>query len=73
MYEKFGQFIDNKWFQSEETYDVINPSTEEVLGSASKASNEQVNQAIQSAAKGFLSWKKHRHGKGPKKLEKLQI
>ena len=39
MYEKFGQFIDGKWQQSEkkETYEVINPATEEVLGHASKA------------------------------------
>jgi succinate-semialdehyde dehydrogenase/glutarate-semialdehyde dehydrogenase len=71
MYEKFGQFIDNKWFQSKETYDVINPSTEEVLGSASKASNEQVNQAIQSAAKGFLSWKKTQAWERSKKIRKI--
>ena len=71
MYEKFGQFIDNKWFPSKETYDVINPSTEEVLGSASKASNEQVNQAIQSAAKGFLSWKKTQAWERSKKIRKI--
>ena len=31
MYEKFGQFIDGKWQQAtkNETYDVINPATEE--------------------------------------------
>ena len=36
MYSKFGQFIDGKWQQSEkkETYDVINPATEEVIGKA---------------------------------------
>ena len=34
MYEKFGQFIDGKWQQSSggETYEVINPATEEILG-----------------------------------------
>jgi len=38
MYQKFGQFIDGKWQQSEkkETYEVINPATEEVLGHAQK-------------------------------------
>ena len=32
MYEKFGQFIDGKWVKSSsgETYDVINPATEEI-------------------------------------------
>ncbi|MDC1148310.1 NAD-dependent succinate-semialdehyde dehydrogenase [Pelagibacteraceae bacterium] len=71
MYEKFGQYIDNKWFQSKETYEVINPSTEEVLGSVSKASEEQVNQAIQSAAKGFLSWKKTQAWERSKKIRKI--
>ena len=34
MYEKFGQFIDGKWQKSEknETYEVINPATEEIIG-----------------------------------------
>ena len=41
MYDKFGQFIDGKWQKSasSETYDVINPATEELLGKASKANN----------------------------------
>ena len=50
MYENFGQFIDNKWHKSKENYNVTNPSTEEVLGQASKASKEEVDKAIQSAA-----------------------
>ena len=41
MYEKYGQFIDGKWQKSAsgETYDVINPATEEVIGKASKANS----------------------------------
>tara|TARA_Y100000590_G_scaffold261720_1_gene293768 strand:- start:722 stop:2164 length:1443 start_codon:yes stop_codon:yes gene_type:complete len=60
MYIKFGQFIDGKWQQSEkkETYDVINPATEEVIGKASKASTSDVNNALKSAEKGFEVWKK---------------
>lgn len=60
MYNKFGQFIDGKWQQSEkkETYDVINPATEEVIGKASKASPKDVDKALNSAAKGFEVWKK---------------
>ena len=36
MYNKFGQFIDGKWQASakKETYDVINPATEEIIGKA---------------------------------------
>ena len=51
MYSKFGQFIDGKWqaSQNNETYDVLNPATEEVLGMASKAGEEDVIKAIKSA------------------------
>ena len=60
MYNNFGQFINGKWQQSEkkETYDVINPATEEVIGKASKAGSVDVEQALKSAQKGFEVWKK---------------
>jgi len=60
MYEKFGQFIEGRWQKSEkgETYDVINPATEEVLGKASKASENDVNKALKSAEKGLEIWRK---------------
>jgi len=59
MYEKFGQFIDGKWQKSSsgETYDVINPATEEVIGKASKANSIDVQNAINSASKGLQIWK----------------
>ena len=59
MYEKFGQFIDGKWQKSEkgETYDVINPATEEILGKASKATEADVNKALKSAEKGLKIWR----------------
>jgi len=60
MYSKFGQFIDGKWQSSEkkETYDVINPATEEIIGKVSKASPKDVDKALKSAEKGFAIWKK---------------
>jgi len=60
MYSKFGQFINGKWQQSSknETYDVINPATEELIGKASKASSVDVEQALKSAEKGFETWRK---------------
>jgi len=60
MYNRFGQFIDGKWQQSEkkETYDVVNPATEEVIGKASKATPADVDKALKSAEKGFSVWKK---------------
>ena len=59
MYKKFGQFIDGKWQISSggETYEVINPATEEVIGKASKANKEDINLCLKSAAKGFEIWK----------------
>ena len=60
MYSKFGQFIHGKWQQSakKETYDVINPATEEIIGKASKASSIDIDNALKSAEKGFAVWKK---------------
>jgi len=59
MYSKFGQFIDGKWQKAEknETYDVINPATEEVIGKASKASPADVAKALKSAEKGLKVWR----------------
>ena len=61
MYSKFGQFIEGKWQPSSnnETYDVINPATEEIIGKASKASSADVDQALKSAEKGFAVWRKY--------------
>ena len=60
MYENYGQFIDGNWSPSEngETYEVINPATEEVLGHASKASSADVQRALQSAEQGLKVWRK---------------
>ncbi len=59
MLDKFGQFIDGKWQKSSsgETYDVINPATEEVVGKASKANSEDIQKALKSAEKGLKIWK----------------
>ena len=59
MYEKFGQFIDGKWQHSSsgDTYDVINPATEELIGKASKANSKDVQRALRSAEKGLEVWK----------------
>ena len=55
MYEKFGQFIHGKWQKSlgGETYDVINPATEELIGKASKANVQDISLSLKSAKKGL--------------------
>ena len=59
MYEKFGQFINGKWQESsgKETYNVINPATEELIGKASKANDKDIELCLDSANKGFEIWK----------------
>ena len=60
MYEKYGQFTDGKWHQSTngETYEVLNPANEEIIGHASKASSQDVEKALKSAEKGLEVWRK---------------
>ena len=60
MFSKYGQFIDGKWQPSanKETYDVINPAFEEIIGKASEASSVEVDKALKSAERGFEIWKK---------------
>ena len=62
MYEKFGQFINGKWQPSsnKDTYDVINPATEELIGKASKATLKDVDNALNSAKMGLEVWKNTR-------------
>ncbi len=59
MYEKFGQFINGKWQKSSsgETYEVINPATEEIIGKASKANKDDIDLSLKSAEKGLVIWK----------------
>jgi len=73
MYTKFGQFIDGKWQAStnKETYEVINPATEEIIGKASKASSVDVDKALKSAEKGFQVWKKIKPWERSKIIRKI--
>jgi succinate-semialdehyde dehydrogenase/glutarate-semialdehyde dehydrogenase len=49
--------VNGKNLQSGETYDVINPATEEVIGKASKANTEDIQKALKSAEKGLKVWR----------------
>ena len=64
MYSKFGQFIDGKWQPSEkkETYEVINPATEEIIGSASKASSADVEKALNKGDRNLAGRTAPAHG-----------
>lgn len=57
-YQDYGLFIDGAWRQPVEggLYDVINPSNEEVIGTAPTATAADVAQAIDSAERGLAAW-----------------
>ena len=73
MYDKFGQFINGKWQKSlsGETYDVINPATEEIIGKASKANKKDVHAALKSAEIGLEIWKNTSPWERAKVLRKI--
>ena len=73
MYENFGQFINGKWQKSlsGETYDVINPATEEIIGKASKANKNDVHAALKSAEIGLEIWKNTSPWERAKVLRKI--
>ncbi len=58
-YEKLELFIDGKWSQgtSGKSQDVINPATEEVLGTLPHASTADLDAALVAADKGFKIWR----------------
>ena len=73
MYKNFGQFINGKWQKSlsGETYDVINPATEEIIGKASKANKKDVHAALKSAEIGLEIWKNTSPWERAKVLRKI--
>jgi succinate-semialdehyde dehydrogenase/glutarate-semialdehyde dehydrogenase len=60
MYQDTQLFIDGQWrpARSGRTIPVINPATEEVIGKVAHASKEDLDEALEAAAKGFTAWRK---------------
>ncbi len=52
-------YINGSWVDSvkNETMDIYNPATEDYIGSVSHARKEDLDLALNSAQKGFLTWK----------------
>ena len=53
-------FINGSWVNSikNETIDIYNPATEDLIGTVSHAGIEDLDLALDSAQRGFLAWKK---------------
>ena len=56
--KNFYLTIDGKKMAANNTFDVINPSTEEVLAQAPDCSREQFDLAVDAANRAFKSWRK---------------
>ncbi len=59
MYAELGLFIDGKWHNGagRKGEDVINPATEKPLAHLPHASKSDLDQALESAKKGFALWR----------------
>jgi len=60
MYQDTQLFIDGTWraARSGKTIPVLNPATEEVIGQVAHAGKDDLDEALDAAAKGFAVWKK---------------
>lgn len=58
QYPAIGMHIDGHWVYDRPAYaEVVNPSSEAVLGQVPQASAEDISQALASAERGFQVWK----------------
>ena len=58
MYIKLGLFIGGKWiYEAKKGEDVLNPFDESVLGWLPHATEDNLNDAVKSAEKGFDEWR----------------
>lgn len=53
MPKKYPLFINGEWVEKQETYNIINPFNNEVVGLLSKPDKSDIESAISSAEKGF--------------------
>ncbi len=58
-YPKIGLLIDGEWiYDREPLCDVENPSDESILGQVPKATAQDLQNALESSARGFETWRK---------------
>ncbi|EOI3529013.1 NAD-dependent succinate-semialdehyde dehydrogenase [Cronobacter dublinensis] len=54
---KTGYFVDGKWQTAQETFDVRNPATGEVIAQVAKAGKKETEAAIAAASRAFPAWR----------------
>lgn len=53
---EYGLIIDGKKIATKETFGVINPATEKIVGQCPIATKDQLDDAVAAAASAFISW-----------------
>ena len=51
--DRYGLFIGGDWIEPKETYETIDPSTEEPLAQVGQATLEEINLAVEAAREAF--------------------
>ncbi|WP_220266704.1 NAD-dependent succinate-semialdehyde dehydrogenase [Enterobacter sp. Colony194] len=54
---KTGYLVNGEWHQADETFDVLNPATGEVIAKVAKAGKKETQAAIAAASKAFPAWR----------------
>ncbi|VEB95207.1 Succinate-semialdehyde dehydrogenase [NADP(+)] GabD [Cedecea lapagei] len=54
---KTGYLVEGKWHTHDETFDVLNPATGEVVAKVAKAGKRETEAAIHAASKAFPAWR----------------
>ena len=69
---KNSSFIDGQWIESANIFDVVNPSTEEVVSKVFDVTKEQVEQAVEAASEALSNWRNMPAEARANKLERWQ-
>lgn len=51
-----GMYINGEWIKTDDTFDVINPATGEVVGTVYNGGFKETEQAIEAAKNAFSTW-----------------
>ncbi|HAU5445340.1 TPA: aldehyde dehydrogenase family protein, partial [Cronobacter sakazakii] len=54
---KTGYFVDGTWHSAQETFDVLNPATGDVIAQVAKAGKKETEAAIAAASRAFPAWR----------------
>ena len=53
-----GYFVGGKWHQAQDTFDVHNPATGELVAKVAKSGTQETEAAIKAASAAFPAWRK---------------